>query len=201
MEKLGIKIKLILFFSAYFPLFLILCIKNCDLFCKYSEFIHTKTFWMILIPFLISILSCFLFLLFILFLNKKSADSEYELIDYSDSASQSISYVLTYIIPFLDFNLTDRYDIICVYILLFIIGIIYVNTNMMYTNPWLYILGYSAYEVELKQGDEYQKSILLIDNKNKFSLRKSIKINTALINNNDKELQLYKGITKINKEK
>lgn len=196
MEKLGTRMKLLLFFSAYFPLFLILCVKNNTIFANVGLYWQTKTFWMLLIPLFLSVISSFIFVMFFLFQFNKSSDDEFELLSYADTAPQSISYILTYIIPFLDFNLGNRFDILCIYILLFIIGLIYVNTDMIYTNPLLYALGYNAFDVELKdsEGDE-SKAILVVKNKQKFTIFTGDMINTSLINNNYKNLLLFKSKT------
>lgn len=201
MEKLGLEIKLLLFFSAYSPLFLILCIKNWALLSNFSLFWQTKTFWFILVPFIISIISCVIFILCLFFLSKKAGDTEYTLLNYSDTASQSISYILTYIIPFLDFNLSNRYDILCIYILLSIIGIVYINSDMIYTNPLLYFRGFSAIDAEIQDSSQNKlRAIILVENENKFDIRRGDTINTALINNNYKNLLLYKSKTEVNNE-
>lgn len=198
MEKLGLPIKILLFFSAYSPLFLILVIKNIELFSNYHKFYNTWSFWLVLIPFIFAIIACIFFVIFIKFNENKAADSEYVLLNYNDTASQSISYIITYIIPFLDFNLSYRYDILCVYVLLVVIGIIYINTDLIHSNPLLYVLGYSAFDTEVKdiRNDVTIKSTLLVKREYKFDLYKNDLINTALINNNCKYLLLFKSKTR-----
>lgn len=82
---------------------------------------------------------------------------------------EHLTFLTTYIIPFICFDLDDKRNTIIFVFLLVIIGVIYVKTNLFYSNPTLAILGYQIYLVdtliekemilitqgELNDGDSY----------------------------------------------
>lgn len=193
MEKIPLWLKCLLFFSAYSPFFLILFIKNENMYFEPYSFWVTLKYWAVLIPFLLSLLSTIIFLCFLNFLNKKTASNEYKVINYKDLADRSMSYILTYIIPFLNFDLTNGQDILCIYIFLFLICVIYINTDLIYTNPLLYVFQYSVIEAKLSNYQNNIKTcILLVKNQNKFQIKQNILIDTILLNNSYMNLMLYK---------
>lgn len=59
-----------------------------------------------------------------------------------------MSYIVTYLLPFVAVKLGDPKDVVSLGVLLFVVGLLYVNSNMIYTNPALNIVGYHIYEVE-----------------------------------------------------
>lgn len=70
---------------------------------------------------------------------------------------ESLNYIATYIIPFLNFETTK--DLLPLLILMIVIGILYVSSDLFYTNPMLAMFGYRIYEVALKEAED---PILLI---------------------------------------
>ncbi|MCU1224677.1 MAG: hypothetical protein JWQ42_2770 [Edaphobacter sp.] len=69
-----------------------------------------------------------------------------------------MSYIVTYLLPFLAIKLSDSMDIASLGLLLFVVGILYVNSNLIHTNPILSIMGYHLFEIE----DENKKTTTLI---------------------------------------
>jgi hypothetical protein len=66
---------------------------------------------------------------------------------------EHLTFLTTYIIPLICFDLSQvRYAIVLL-ILLIIIGAIYVKTNLFYANPTLALLGYHIYKVEIISGE------------------------------------------------
>jgi len=69
---------------------------------------------------------------------------------------ESVTFLATYIIPLMCFNLevnlnADR-NLFMLFFMLFLIGWIYIKTNMFYTNPTLAVLGFHIYKINtLKQ--------------------------------------------------
>lgn len=59
-----------------------------------------------------------------------------------------MSYIVTYLLPFLAVKLNDVTDAGSLAIVLLVIAILYVNSNMIYTNPVLNIAGYHVFEIE-----------------------------------------------------
>lgn len=66
---------------------------------------------------------------------------------------EHLTFLTTYIIPFICFELGDVRNVIIFLFLLIIIGAIYVKTNLFYANPTLALLGYQIYEVETEATD------------------------------------------------
>lgn len=65
---------------------------------------------------------------------------------------EHLTFLTTYIIPLICFDLSQvRYAVVLL-ILLIIIGAIYVKTNLFYANPTLALLGYHIYKVEVEDG-------------------------------------------------
>jgi hypothetical protein len=60
----------------------------------------------------------------------------------------AMSYIVTYLLPFLAVKLNDPTDVVSLGIVLFVIGLLYVNSNMIHTNPVLNIVGYHIFEIE-----------------------------------------------------
>lgn len=71
---------------------------------------------------------------------------------------EHLTFLTTYIIPFIAFQLGDVRNTIIFIFLLVVIGAIYVKTNLFYSNPTLALLGYHIYQVET----ETEKDLILI---------------------------------------
>ena len=69
-----------------------------------------------------------------------------------------MSYIVTYLIPFLDLDLKSGSDVGALLVLLAVIGILYVNSNLIYINPILNLVGFHVYEVS---GEDGRPSALL----------------------------------------
>lgn len=69
---------------------------------------------------------------------------------------ESVTFLATYIVPLvcfdLDFNLNANRNLFMLFCILFLIGWIYIKTNLFYTNPTLATLGFHIYKIStLKQ--------------------------------------------------
>ena len=64
---------------------------------------------------------------------------------------ENLTFLATYVIPLvcfdLDFHLTENRNFFMLILVLFLIGWIYIKTNIFYTNPTLAILGFRIYRV------------------------------------------------------
>ncbi len=63
-----------------------------------------------------------------------------------------LSYVASYLVPFVSLDLTGT-QLWAVIVFLAVLLIIYVNSNMIYINPMLNILGYHLYEVKIAKNE------------------------------------------------
>lgn len=90
---------------------------------------------------------------------------------------EHLTFLTTYIVPLICFDLSQiRYSIVLL-ILLIIIGAIYVKTNLFYANPTLALLGYHIYKAEIEDG----KPLVLISRE---ILSENSWINSLKLDNN-----------------
>lgn len=70
----------------------------------------------------------------------------------STRSGETMSYLVSYLLPFLGVDLSQLNDAISMTILLVVIGIIYVNSHLIYINPVLNLFGFNLFEVETEEG-------------------------------------------------
>lgn len=88
--------------------------------------------------------------------------SEIENIDY-----EHLTFLTTYIIPLVCFQFENfRYRIVFI-LILFVIGIIYIRTDLFYANPTLAILQFRIYKIDgqFRNGDIRKSRILITKHK------------------------------------
>lgn len=88
-----------------------------------------------------------LFYLRFTYILKGSTKLPKEIKKIEDQNYEHLTFLTTYIIPFLRVKLEGR-DLIITLLLLIIIGAIFVRTNLFYKNPTLALLGYKLYKVD-----------------------------------------------------
>ncbi len=59
-----------------------------------------------------------------------------------------LTFLSTYIIPLITFNLNEPRSFIVVLVLLLMIGVIYIKSNLYYLNPTLLLFGYRVYKAK-----------------------------------------------------
>ena len=131
--------KSFLFLLSYLPLFVIFAINN---------------FGNVLFLFF-SIFSIFVFVVsLVLFISAKN-NAEEKFIKFEKVESQNVrllDYIFAYILPFI--NMGGIKELISFTIIVFIVGNIYVKTDLIVINPVLSLFGYSIYKVYLMDGRE-----------------------------------------------
>ena len=194
-NRLNNLIRWILFFIAYYPLFLILLIQNSKLIDRVFNwnFVNFKfielndTFiWGV-------ILGLIIFAIIIVFLKFQSNTNtiQYKIISIKDISHETLNYILTYLIAFLSLDMNNPKIILCIGILLFIIGVIYINSNMLYVNPILQLLGFSIYELIVTRNNANDKcKIITISKIEKIKKEKYIDI--SLVNEGVKNIYFVK---------
>ncbi|WP_405175595.1 anti-phage protein KwaA [Paenibacillus sp. FSL H8-0261] len=75
---------------------------------------------------------------------------------------EHLTFLSTYIIPLIAFDLTKIRYAIVLFLLLVAIGIMYVKTNMFYTNPTLALLGYKIFKVNATFRTGNEEEIIII---------------------------------------
>lgn len=88
--------------------------------------------------------------------------TEIENIDY-----EHLTFLTTYIIPLVCFQFENLRYIITFIVILFVIGLIYIRTDLFYANPTLAILGFRIYKIsgEFRNGEIRTERILITKNK------------------------------------
>lgn len=74
------------------------------------------------------------------------------------SDAEAMAYIVTYIIPFLVIPLHGWKEGIALSIFFVVLGILYVNSNMIHINPMLNLFGYHLYEITIE--DSAVRSLL-----------------------------------------
>lgn len=75
---------------------------------------------------------------------------------------EHLTFLTTYIIPLICFNLTSTRYVFALIFLLIVIGVIYVKTDKFYANPTLAVLGYRLYKVTMITRTQKRESIVVI---------------------------------------
>ncbi|GIZ14020.1 anti-phage protein KwaA [Capnocytophaga catalasegens] len=124
--------------------------KECE-FIGYEELMK-KNIYPIFYLFLI-----FLGLLFypwFKYLFKNNGDLP-ETIDKIENVNwENLTFLATYIIPLLSFDFDEGRNRLIFFLILLIMGIMFIKTNMYYTNPILAILGYHIYKISTKNRED-----------------------------------------------
>lgn len=66
-----------------------------------------------------------------------------------NTSKSSLEYFLTYVVPLLAFNLTEWKEFTIFGIVFFIIGVLYVKSDLIYMNPTLILLRFNIYKLVL----------------------------------------------------
>lgn len=137
----NITIKLIMFISSYFPLYIMLVI----LYAKkiITEFYKKNTIWII---FSIVLLILVIISLTSVILLKVGTGNKKKIINDLERPDDTVlSYIMTYIIPLIA-NEDSSAEVYIVNVLLFIlIGYIYLRLNLIYLNPLWAMFGHIVY--------------------------------------------------------
>ncbi len=164
--------KIGLFFLSLWLLFLLLIIITADIpmcFSKNSEFVgfgylisHNIIPLFCIISLIIGAFSYYDFI----FTTKGSPNLSFEIMEIENIDYEHLTFLTTYIFPLITFNFVSiRYQIVF-FILLLVIGIIYIRTDLFYANPTLAILRFRIYKVNgLRKGNNHKNKILITSEK------------------------------------
>ena len=84
---------------------------------------------------------------------------------------EAMSYIVSYLLPFIAMPSGDAASIWCLGVFLFVLVVLYMNSDMMHINPMLNLAGWHIYEITLQNSDVF----ILISKKR---TRKGSEINT-----------------------
>lgn len=146
---------ILLFISAYSPLFVILAVKDFDF----------KTTHCFLHPILIGIMLCITFLsiiiLFAIFRSIKQGNMCVEVVSVKNRSTDLINYTIPYILSFIGVDLSKPEDIISISIFLLIMLLLTITTKSIFLNPILAMAGYGLYDLDYKFDGKTYSTIIL----------------------------------------
>lgn len=179
-RKAGLKIgaRLTLFLVSYMPLFIIMIFGQ---FYKYSEYLNwggfsldsllvfTKYFGAATLLIILSVYGAVGLRILLTNIERRAKVNGVlvRIDDVENKNSESISYLFTYIIPFVFQDLSHLIDVFSVTVLLFVTFLIYSNSSMLLINPTI-SMKYSLYMIEYTDSDADKKKKGMIISRNKF---------------------------------
>lgn len=136
--------KIIMFISSYFPLYIMLLILYFE---NYKDVGNNPTMkkYLLLICVIIFIIISFCSII-LLYVSKGNRKVTVEKLERPDDTI--ISYIMTYIIPLLSIDITKKSTILVNFILFLVIGYLYIRLNLVYLNPLWAIFGYLSYRFD-----------------------------------------------------
>lgn len=159
-------VKIGLFLSSYIPLFLILFIKN----------------WFNLYLTILFIFVTIYSLVWIILLNilKKDTSESFTVIKSKNKTKESLEYLIPYIISFIGFDFSKWQDWSSLFILLTILLVVYLNSDLIYTNPMLSFFKFKLFQIEICKPvidcEKTKSNILLLTKKNTLKTGEKITV-------------------------
>ena len=135
--------RLLLFFSSYFPLFLIFFV----LLVKERPWLAFG----ILAVGTLGLVGMFIYLWMV----NRLEPTLIEAAEVRRRGAEAMGYIVGYLMPFVGIPFAGIRQSIALVIFLFALCVVYVSSNMVYLNPMLNLLGFRLYEITLKDGGEH----------------------------------------------
>lgn len=137
-------VRFLLFLSSYFPLTMIFA---AQLFWKDYDGLA----WLSVIIGFAGILGIFL----LFWPAKKLSAHSVRITSWSRRDSEAMSYIVSYLLPFIALPTIDAGGGIGLSIFLLMLCVLYMNSGMIHVNPTLNLAGWHIYEVILENDDGY----------------------------------------------
>lgn len=134
----------LLFISAYSPLFLILGVKDFD-FKLTHQLKHPLVIYALLGITVLSVI-----LLFASIKSIKRGTTSVEIVSVKNRSVDLINYTIPYMLSFLGIDLSKPEDIIAISIFMLMMLLLTITTKSIFINPVLALVGYGLYDVEYK---------------------------------------------------
>jgi hypothetical protein len=139
----SVLVRTMLFLSSYFPLALIF----------FFLFIQQQPVWAIAIL-AVGMLGLVIMLLYFFSFAQRFAPIQEKISGVHGRDAEPMSYIASYLIPFVALPFSGWQQGIALLILIGVLGIVYVNSNMIHINPMLNLLGYHLYEITVEDSKE-----------------------------------------------
>jgi hypothetical protein len=139
----SVVIRFLLFLSSYFPLALIFFIL----------FVQQQPLWAIVVL-AIGTLGLVIMMLYFFQFAPRIAPIQEKVTGLHRHDGDVMSYIASYIIPFVATPFGGWQQGAALLVFVVILGIVYVNSNMIHINPMLNLIGYHLYEISVENSGE-----------------------------------------------
>lgn len=133
---------ILLFISAYSPLFVILAVKDFD-FDLTLTFGHPR-----IVTFLVLLTATSVALLFITVAKMERGNMPVKVKSVKNRSTDLINYTIPYILSFFGFDLSKWGDVISLAIFLLIMMMLTIKSKSVFLNPILALRGYGLYDLD-----------------------------------------------------
>ncbi len=150
--------KILMYLSAFVPMFIIMFIRDISLLIK--DVINNDAEWKDLINPLIIGEVIFIAIVLIAFLylmknNKNRTTRQIKIVSLNNrSAEYYLGYYSVFLLSLISFSLFDLVDVITLALLMIVLGIVYIKNGLFFMNPTINIFQSMIYEVETESGDK-----------------------------------------------
>lgn len=146
---------ILLFISAYTPLFIILAVKDFD-FLQTYRFKHSIPIYILLGLTVVSI--C---LLFYAVNSIKRGNMPVKVMSVKSRSIDLINYTIPYIVSFFGFDLSKIEDVVSLTIFLLLMLLMTIKSKSVFMNPILLIAGYNLYDLEYEFDGKINTTIVI----------------------------------------
>ncbi len=165
--------KIMLFFNSYSFFFILIILKT---WANKGMELLIKIIFSLLFIFIIII--SLIFTLIIVIQAKANVDTYLKIKKIEDSQVNILGYIFSYIVPFIDLDLSNIYELLIMAILIYIIGYYYIKSNLFHLNPTLNMCSFKISRIVT----EDDKTIIIIYKNNEIN--KNSKLKTKIISKN-----------------
>lgn len=167
-------VRLLLFLSSYAPLFLILSMQMLH----FENVKHLQNLEIGMVPTVLILTGCISILLLIILLEfLRNAANEPVTVSHIDNSNMDVlSYIATYLIPFLWFKFDTYWANISNVLVFLMIGYLYIHSGMIHINPALSLLWHQIFRIETDKW--YRRIIISNHDISKNTTIKAVKLTT-----------------------
>ncbi|HDC4776123.1 TPA: hypothetical protein O8U65_001239 [Enterobacter kobei] len=177
-NKLHLGARISLFIVSYLPLFFIMCFVQLYTYKSYlnwagitleSVMTFFEYFGAVTILVLLSLFGLVGLKIFLKNIKRRCQTSgrTVKILDIENKNNESISYLFTYLIPFVFQDLSKLSNVIPIAILLMVTALIYINSSMILINPTISIK-YTLYQISYLDIESNKKRTGMILTKSKY---------------------------------
>ncbi|HIA2510460.1 TPA: hypothetical protein ACWPY2_001904 [Escherichia coli] len=177
-NKLHLGARVSLFIVSYLPLFFIMCFVQLYTYRTYLNWkgisiesitVFFKYFGAVSLLIALSLFGIFGLSIFLRNIKRrcKTSGRTVKILDIENKNNESISYLFTYIIPFVFQDLASLSNVVPIAILLTVTALIYINSSMILINPTISIK-YTLYQINYLDIESNKKRSGMILTKSKY---------------------------------